>query len=1041
MLGYSAVEVAGKTSPGIFHDLNEVIARAQELSQELGITIEPGFEVFVAKAKRGEVEEREWSYIRKDGSRLTVLLSVTALRDEQGNITGFLGISSDISEQQAALRERKQAEEALYKEQNFLKVLLNNLQVGIVACNAQGNITLSNQTTIDLHGLPTEEFAPPPEQWAAYYDLYLPDGKTLMPVEDIPLFRALQGEQVRNAEIITIPKNGTVRTLLVSGQAIFDRREQKLGAVITLLDITERKQAEDKLRESEERFRQSFNYAAIGKALASLEGRWLQVNSALCEIVGYSEAELLQLTFQDITHPDDLEADLNNVQQLLAGEIQAYEMEKRYLHQQGHSVWILLSVSLVRDRHDHPLYFIAEIQDITERKQAALVLEQAKIAAETATRAKSEFLANMSHEIRTPMNAVIGMTTLLLDTQLTPQQRDFTETIRSSGEALLTLINDILDFSKIESGKLNLEKYPFNLRLCIEESLDLVATKAAEKKIELAYLIHPPTPETILGDNNRLRQILVNLLSNAVKFTETGEIVVTVTAKNLTQLSEDHNLPQKSEIKLAIKDTGIGIPNNRMSKLFKSFSQVDSSTTRHYGGTGLGLAISKQLVELMGGRIWVESEVGTGSTFYFTLIAEAPKNQVDIHNTNDIYPLTGKRILIVDDHVTNQQVLNLQTKVWGVITRAATSGQEALSWLQAGEQFDLAILDMQMPEMDGVMLVSAIRQLPNCKNLPLVMLNSISNPQKPEQNYREYFTEFLNKPVKQSQLYNILVAIFTGQAIKPTSYHPNPNKFDPYLATQIPLRILVAEDFVVNQKLMLLMLERMGYRADIANNGLEVLEALQRQPYDLVLMDVQMPEMDGLEATRRIRQNTTAWQQPRIIAMTANAMQGDKEACLDAGMDDYLSKPVRVEELVAALHKCLAVEVESVISVEETTIDSPSSPVIDTQILQATRGLAGGNTEFITQLVEIYLKESDKLLETMSEAVASQDIETLGSAAHKLKSGSASLGAIALSNMCKELELISSTGNLTEAQEKLPQIQAEYQKVKIALPLECQQGE
>ncbi len=891
-----------------------------------------------------------------------------------------------------------------------------------------------------MHGLPQQEPAPPPEQWAAYYDLYLPDGKTLMSVEDLPLFRALQGEQVRNAEVITIPKNGTVRTLLVSGQAIFDRREQKLGAVVTLLDITERKQAEDKLRESEERFRQSFNYAAIGKALASLEGRWLQVNSALCEIVGYSEAELLQLTFQDITHPDDLEADLNNVQQLLAGEIQAYEMEKRYLHQQGHSVWILLSVSLVRDRHNYPLYFIAEIQNITERKKAEFVLEQAKLAAETATRAKSEFLANMSHEIRTPMNAVIGMTTLLLDTELAPQQRDFTETIRSSGDALLTLINDILDFSKIESGKLDLEKYPFNLRLCVEESLDLVASKAGEKKLELAYLIHPPTPNTILGDNNRLRQIMVNLLSNAVKFTKSGEIVFSITAKLLNQSSESANFSSTYEIKFAIKDTGIGIPKDRMSKLFKSFSQVDSSTTRHYGGTGLGLAISKQLVELMGGRIWVESEVGRGSTFYFTLITEVTQKQLDLNNKSDISPLIGKRILIVDDNITNLQVLILQTQNWGVITRTATSGYEALSCLQAGEEFDLAILDMQMPEMDGVMLASAIRQLPSCRNLPLLMLTSIGNSQMIEQNSQINFTGFLNKPVKQSQLYNILVAIFTGQSINLTSYHPNQTKFDPHLATRIPLRILVAEDFVVNQKMILLMLERMGYRADIANNGLEVLEALHRQCYDLVLMDVQMPEMDGLEATRRIRQNTAANLQPRIIAMTANAMQGDKEACLNAGMDDYLSKPVRVEELVAALNKSLVIDVKSVIPVEETTIAESSSPVIDTQILQSLRNLAAGNTGFMTQLVEIYLKESDKLLEIMSQAVVSQDLETLGSAAHKLKSGSASLGAIALSNMCKQLEVISATGNITEAQEKLPQIQAEYHKVKIALPLECQKG-
>ncbi|AFZ11729.1 multi-sensor hybrid histidine kinase [Crinalium epipsammum PCC 9333] len=1030
MLGYSAVEVVGKTTPAIIHDINEVILRAQELSQELAIGIEPSIEVLVAKARRGEIEEREWSYIRKDGSRFPVLLSVTALRNDQGKVTGFVLIGNDISQ-------RKQTEEALYKERNFLKVLLDNLQVGIVACNAEGNLTLFNRTTIELYGLPQEPLAP--EKWSEYYDLYLSDGKTLMTVEELPLFRALQGEQIKNNEIITLPKNGIPRTLLVSGQAIFDRKGEKLGAVVTLLDISERKQAEDKLRESEERFRQSFNNAAIGKALASLEGRWLQVNQAFCKIVGYSEAELLQINLQDITHPYDLQRDLNYARKVIKGEIPTYQMEKRYLHKEGQSVWVLLNVSLVRDRHNHPLYFIGEIQDITERKQAEFVLEQAKIAAESATRAKSEFLANMSHEIRTPLNAVIGMTTLLLDTHLDPQQQNFTETIRSSGEALLTLVNDILDFSKIESGKLDLDQYPFNLRACIEESLDLIASKAGEKKLELAYLIYPPTPKTIVGDHNRLRQILVNILSNAVKFTPAGEVVVTVTTKILSKLSEVDNFPQKYEIQFAIKDTGIGIPNDRIEKLFQSFSQVDSSTTRHYGGTGLGLAISKQLVELMDGQIWVESEVDRGSTFNFTLIVESTQDQADIHNTKEIHPLSGKRILIVDNNITNQQVLILQMQCWKIITRAATSVQEALSLLQA-EQFDLAILDRQMPEMDGVMLTSAIRQLPSCQNLPLVMLNSLGNDQITEQNSEADFAGFLNKPVKQSQLYNLLVAIFTGQSIKLTSYHPNQAKFDPHLATRIPLRILVAEDFVVNQKMILLMLERMGYRADIANNGFEVLEALHRQPYDLVLMDVQMPEMDGLEATRSIRQNTTSCPQPRIIAITANAMQGDKEACLEAGMDDYLSKPVRVEELVAALNKCLAIEVKSVIPREETTIAKSTSSVIDPKILQSVLNLAAGDTAFMTQVVDTYLDESDKLLSSMSEAIVNQDLETLKAAAHKLKSGSACLGAIALSNLCKQLEIISAERNITQAQEKLPQIQAEYQKVKIALPLEYQRG-
>jgi PAS domain S-box-containing protein len=860
---------------------------------------------------------------RKDGHILSVVKNADILKDASGQIIGGIESFEDISNQkqlESQLRRQIQEEELLRQVVALTTSKKDLIKTITAICELMANfykLPKSAFAILNADGTQSEvitEFRLPgqPSSIGQLIPVannpsmqHLIHKKTPLAIKDAQADPRLASvhdamRQLGIASILIIP-------VLIGDKFVgsmgFDAIEPKdfsaddieLGQQVAqhISQVLLRKQAEQAIQDQRDFANQIMNNMGQGLFVANSSWTIEYCNVAFSELLGYSPAELLGKSAMELVN----EVTPEKMETVYAGWLrdEAQSREAQFIHNDGSLKQVL--VTAVPHKHDKSIAgTIVVVTDLTKQKQIEEALASARDQAVEASRLKSEFLANMSHEIRTPLNAVIGMTSLMLETPLTPDQQEFSETIRNSGDVLLSLINDILDLSKIEAGKLELEKRPFSIRDCAEEAIDVVINRASGKGLELAYSIEETVPNGITGDVTRIRQVLVNLLNNAIKFTETGEILLTISSTQ-SKLQPENNIV----LRFSVKDTGIGIPTERLNRLFKSFSQVDASTTRKYGGTGLGLAISKQLVELMGGEIWVESKFGKGSTFHFTVITQAANIPQRSHSLKSQPALNGKRLLIVDDNQTNRTILAKQTQLWGIKPTTAASGKDALTLLQAGQTFDLAVLDMQMPEMNGVMLAAEIRKQVHGNALPLVVLSSIGDREE----YKDvpYFTAFLTKPVKQQHLFDTLMGVLADTAVLP-KLPLQQLQIDPEMGKKHPLRILLAEDNLINQKVAVRLLERMGYRADKAADGKEVLEALQRQTYDVILMDVQMPNMDGVEATQQIHETWPPEKRPHIIAMTAHALTGDREKYLKAGMDNYISKPVRIEELFKALSEC-----------------------------------------------------------------------------------------------------------------------------------------
>ncbi|MGA1823133.1 MAG: response regulator [bacterium] len=813
-------------------------------------------------------------------------------------------------------------------------------------------------------------------------------------------------------------------TMASGVEEVIDKRKVELENTNKLLqlELIERTRIEAELREAKDKAQRYFDIAGTMFVVINAQQHVTLINKKGCEILGYREEEIINKNWIDNFSPPRMRNEIKSVfDRLISGEIELFKYyENPVLTSSGEERIIAWHNKDIRDDKGNITCILSSGVDITEKKRAEEELISAKKEADLANLAKSEFLANMSHEIRTPMNGVMGIASLLSDTDLTDEQHDYVERINKSAEALLIVINDILDISKIEAGKLDLENIDFNLRSTVEDTMDVLAMKAFEKGLDINCLIKNNVPLLLHGDPLRLRQIIMNLCGNAIKFTEEGEVTIRA---DLKKENETY-----ATVRFSVSDSGIGIPKDRIDSLFLSFSQVDSSMTRKYGGTGLGLAISKKLAELMGGRIWVESVEGKGSTFWFTAVF---KKQVGDHITAIGIPedIQGKRILIVDDNETNRFVLKEQLRLCSCHADEASSGAEALGKLyQAaaeGNPFHIAIIDMRMPHMDGESLGRKIKADPAIADTLLVMLTSIGQRRDVEQIRKIGFSTYLTKPVKQSQLYNCL-AMVSGINTTGNDGPSNPNVNGNSIAEnpQRKLRILLAEDNEMNQFVAANTLKKLGHQVITVNNGQKAIDALDTDIFDLVFMDGQMPVMNGLEATKEIRrrEGDTGRHIP-IIALTAYAIKGDREKFLQAGMDDYITKPLKNKELAEVIKKFISNKREEL---SENTTSCESEPIDMKELFE----IIDNDTKVLKECFDYFMKNFPRMLTDIRKAIDAKDAITLNRTAHKFRGTLTQLAAKEAIGIAYKLERMGEEGIMSSTLDTFADLNKECMRIK-----------